>query len=198
MSSLAHLRPLVDARARAGVVHCSVAEARGAIGYDLDAMRRDGFDPAIIEEHKVINERLDSFLSDPVIGEYLTTLSPREIYCASGVRVLPLETIRNEIIPGAGPGGYIFPHGCLVFATSIGGNAICFSSRGGVVWADHDSFTDDLITYKNRTTGEWHSVSFSRDNIELAIVKLADNTPKFLTELLNDELKSSLDSLDLG
>ena len=198
MATLAHLQSVVAAKSHASVVHCSVDEARQALGFDVAAMRRDGFDPAIIEEHEAINDVINSFLSDPIIGEYVTTLTPREIYCASGVRVLPLKTIRNEIIPGAGPGGYMFPHGYLVFATSIGGNAICFSSRGGVVWADHDSFTDDLITYKNRTTGEWRSVSFARDNIELAIVKLADNSPKFLTELLNDELKNSLDSLDLG
>src|SRR5688572_17707636 len=95
MATLAHLQPVVAAKSRAGVVRCSVDEARQALGFDVAAMRRDGFDPAIIEEHEAINDAIDPFLSDPIIGESLTTLTPREVYSASGVRLLPLESIRN-------------------------------------------------------------------------------------------------------
>jgi hypothetical protein len=159
-------------------------------------MRRDGFDPAIIEGLGAFNSIVDSFLSHPVIGEYLTTLTPREIYSASGVRALPLEYIRREIAEGAAPGGYVFPHGYLVFATSIGGNTICFRARGDVVWADHVSFTDDLITYKHQASGEWHQLPFKPENIERAVVKLSDDIPAFLADLLQDKLEKRLDSLD--
>lgn len=196
MSLLTHLEPLVAAKSPTGVVRCSADEVRTALGFDLAAMRRDGFDPTIVEEHEKLNAVLDSFLSHPVIDQYLTSLTPREVYAASGVRVLPLEDIRREISQGSAPGGYIFPHGCLVFACSVGGNTICLSSQGDVVWADHNSFTDDLITYKDRASGEWHELPFEPKNIEIAVVKLSDDVPAFLADLLQDKLEERLDSLD--
>ena len=196
MAALAHLQPMVIAKSHADVVRCSIDEARLALGFDIAAMLKNGFEPAIVEEHEAINGIIDSFLSNLVIREYLTTLTPREVYSASGVRLLPLEDIRGEIARGAAPGGFIFPHGYLVFATSTGGNTICLHAQGGVVWADHHSFTNHLITYKDRITGEWREVPFTPENIELATVKLSNDAPTFLADLLNDRLETELGSLD--
>jgi hypothetical protein len=197
MATLANLEPLFMRKARGGMVHCNVNVAKIALGWDTVAMRRDGYDPSIIEEHEKRNELLKPFLEHPIIGEYLTAFTPTEIYMASDVRVLPLACIRGDIAEGAAPGGYILPHGYLVFATDVGGNAICFCApSASVVWVDHTSFSDDSINYKNRTTGDWHTVPFTQENIDLAAVKLSDDIPVFLADLLRDRLAKQLEELD--
>ena len=85
----------------------------------------------------------------------------------------------------------------MPFATSIGGNAICFHApTGRVIWADHDTFGEEDITLKNRTTGDYHTVAFTSEHVEKAVVSLADDFETFLEELLHDRLKDRLDELD--
>jgi hypothetical protein len=159
-------------------------------------MRSSGYDVSIIAEHERFNEQLEQFVDHPQVGEYLAMLTPQQVYAASGVRLLPLDAIREEIQELA-PGALIFPHGYLPFATSIGGNAICFDAQvGRVVWADHDSFSEDRITCKDRDTGEYRTVPFTPAHIAQAVIPLADDLTEFLGELLHDRLERRLDELD--
>jgi len=159
-------------------------------------MRASGYDPSVIEEHEAFNERLQRFMAHPQFGRYLRALTPVEVFAASGVRVLPLDSIREEIQELA-PGARLFPHGYMPFATSIGGNAICFHAPTGcVVWADHDSFGADDITYKDRETGDYRTVPFTHEHIAQAIVPLADDFDAFLADLVQDRLQTRLDELD--
>ena len=133
------------------------------------------------------------------VHDYLSHCLPPKGYVASGVRVHDLKSIRDEVCPGAGPGGYIFPHGYVVVASSIGGNAVCFHSPSGrVVWADHEGFADETICYKDRATGEWHDADLTSANIERAVELLSPDIGRFLEDLLADRLRHQLDELDLG
>lgn len=130
------------------------------------------------------------------IRDYLTGCLPVDGYTASGIYVHNLDRIRGEVCAGAGPGGFIFPHGYVVIASSVGGNAVCFHSPSGrVVWVDHTSFTDDTISYKDRATGKWCYLPFAAENIERAVILLSDDIESFLTDLLHDRLEANLDEL---
>lgn len=140
---------------------------------------------------------LSVFFAHESIGNYLLSCLPIDSYVASGVSVHNLDRIRGEICEGASPGGFIFPHGYLVVASSVGGNAICFhSSTGRVVWADHTSFHSDSISYENRTTRKWIYLPFSTENISQAVVPLSDNIGTFMEDLLLDKLTEQLITLD--
>jgi hypothetical protein len=166
------------------------------LGHDVDTMRASGYDPSIIAEHETFNERLEPFIAHPQIGRYLGNLTPQEVFGASGVRVLPLDAIREEIQELA-PGASLFPYGYLPIATSIGGNAICLHApTGRVVWVDHGCFDEDDITYEDRSTGKYHTVPYTPENIEKALVPLADDFETFLADLLHDRLEERLDELD--
>lgn len=141
---------------------------------------------------------LAEFLEQPDISDYLHHCVPDEVVGASDVRVLPLPDIEQEIAEGAAPGSFIRPYGYLVVATSIGGNAICFHSPSGkVFWADHDSFSADSISYKDRSSGEWKYLDKKTpSNVEKALVPLSSNIERFLTDLLSDRLAEQLEALD--
>jgi len=159
-------------------------------------MRSNGYDPSIIAEHEAFNEYLELFIAHPQFGDYLRSLTPSEVYGASGVRVLPLDAIREEIQQLA-PGTRLLPYGYMPLATSIGGNALCFHVlTGRVVWADHSYFGETTICYRDQGTGDYRTVSFTPENIALAVVPLADDFAAFLTELLDDRLEQRLDELD--
>jgi hypothetical protein len=195
MSSIAHLKSLVETKA-GDLVRCDASNLRSQLGYDVAVMRVSGYDPSIIQEYELFNECLEPFITHPQFGEYLTTLTPKDGYCASGVTVLPLHSIRQEAQELA-PGNRLLPHGCLVFATSVSGNAVCFDSRSGrVVWADHDSFGENDITYKDTTTGTYRTVPFTTEHFDQAVVPLSNDFATFLTELLHDRLEERLDALD--
>ena len=107
-------------------------------------------------------DSLAEFLEQPDIADYLRHCLPEEGVEASDVRVLSLDAIEREMAEGAAPGSFVRPYGYLVVATSIGGNAICLHSPSGkVFWADHESFSSDSISYKDRSSGEW-KVSVTR------------------------------------
>ena len=195
MSGIAHLKSLVETKV-GNLVSCDANNLRSQLGYDIAAMRVSGYDPSIIREHELFNERLEPFITHPQFGEYLATLTPKDGYRASGVTALPLHSIRQETQELA-PGARLLPHGYLVFATSVGGNAVCFDSRSGrVVWADHDSFGENDITYKDRTTGKYRTIPFTTEHVDQAVVPLSNDFATFLTELLHDRLEGRLDALN--
>ena len=191
-----NLAATIAAKSGSHLVSCDADGLRSRLGYDVVSMRASGYDPAIIEQHEAFNERLERFIAHPQFGRYLAALTPTEVFGASGVRVLSLDAIREEIQELA-PGARLFPHGYMPFATSVGGNAICFHApTGQVVWANHDSFGADDITYKDRDTGDYRTVPFSPEHIAEAVVPLADDFHAFLADLVHDRLKTRLDELD--
>jgi hypothetical protein len=197
MQTLTYLAPLVEAKSQATPVSCGVGHLRLRLGYDVASMHSNGYDSSIIQTHQALNDALERFLVHPLIGQYLGSLTPQEVYGASGVRVLPLEAIKDEIHQLA-PGACIFPHGYLPFATSIGGNSVCFHvDSGRVVWAHHNSFLgDDEITFKDQATGDYHTISLTPENIEKAVVVLGGDIATFLADFLQDKLEGRLNELD--
>jgi hypothetical protein len=191
-----NLATAIEAKSGSPLVSVDADGLRSRLGYDLASMRDSGYDSSVIEEHAAFNERLEPFIGHPQFGRYLNALTPKEVFLASGVRVLPLDAIREEIQELA-PGARLFPYGYMPFAASIGGNAICFHApTGRVVWADHDSFGADDITYKDRNTGDYRTVPFTPENVVLAVVSLEDDLFAFLADLANDRLAARLDELD--
>jgi hypothetical protein len=67
---------------------------------------------------------------------------------------------------------------------------------GRVVWADHETFGSDEITYSDSETGKLRTLPFTPEHIALAAVTLAEDFDSFLAELLQDRLEASLDKLD--
>ena len=187
---------LIKAKSDAVPVLADAGGLRLTLGHNVPDMRSNGYDPSIIAEAESFNEHLEQFIAHSQFGKYLATLTPQEIFVASGVRVLPLKSIRDEIQELA-PGARIFHHGYMPFARSIGGNAICFHEPSArVVWADHFTFSTDDIIYNDPETGDIRLLSFTTDNIARAVVPLADDFETFLSELLHDELAQKLDKLD--
>jgi hypothetical protein len=142
-------------------------------------------------------EPIKDFLKLKEIEEYLRFCLSNEGYQASGISLKSLRNILEENMPNVAPGGYINKFGYLVIGTSVGGNAVCFDSNSGkVYWADHVSFTEEEISYKDRETGDWVYLPFSKENVLRALVLLDDNIETFLNKLLKDELEGLLDDLD--
>lgn len=134
----------------------------------------------------------------PDVDEYVRYCLPQRSYQASGVGVLDLQDILEEMHPEAAPGGLIRPFGYLIVASSPGGNAVCFQcATGKVFWVDHESFVDGEISFQNRSTDQWEFLhEYSPENVERAMVPLSDNIETFLIALLTDELTARFDDLD--
>jgi hypothetical protein len=80
------------------------------------------------------NEELQSlaeFLEQPDTADYLQHCVLDDVIAASGVRLLPINAIEQEMAEGAAPGSFIRPFGYLIVATSIGGNTVCIHSPTG-------------------------------------------------------------------
>ena len=103
-----------------------------------------------------------------------------------------------EMGEASAPGSFIRPFAYLIIATSVGGNAICVhQATGQVFWIDHDSFSDDMISFRDRTTGEWQYLyEYSDVNVQRAMVPIAEAFDSFLIALLTDKLGAQLDVLD--
>jgi hypothetical protein len=99
---------------------------------------------------------------------------------------------------GSAPGSFIRPFGYLIVATSVGGNVLCLhQTTGRVFWADHDSFSDDMIMFQNQATGSWEYLyEYTPANVERAMVPVSENFETFLNTLLADQLTAQLDALD--
>src|SRR5437870_11373805 len=141
---------------------------------------------------------IEELLASPDIFEYVQVCLPKEIYCASNVRILPLERILGEMGEAANPGSFIRPFGYLVVGTSVAGNAVCFHSPSGkVFWAGHDTYSEPLISFKNRDTGEWEELfEYTAENVRRAMVHLSDSVESFLKDLLADRLTARFEALD--
>ena len=135
--------------------------------------------------------------TNPDVVEYFLHLLPTHTYSASGVRVKNLEGIIEENAPSTAPGGFLFPYGYIVIATSIGGNALCVNQQtGAAYWADHDSFASDEVHFEERASGQWVDLPINPETIAKALVPLKPSLEVFLKELLTDRLTEHFDSLD--
>lgn len=132
------------------------------------------------------------------VNQYLRLCLPERKYIASGVTVLPLDDIQGSMGEDTSPGTYIRPFGYLIICRSIGANTVCLHNESGkVFWAGHESFSWEWITYKDRNSGEWKSLrEHTPENVQRAMVPLADNIEAFLIALLKDELTAQLRALD--
>ena len=187
---------LVESKSGQKLVSYDSEALRCLLRYDIASMQQNGFDPSIVREHQGFNDKLESAFRHPDVSEYLSDLTAENIYFASGVRVLTLDSIKQEI-QQLEPGALLFQYGYLPIASSIGGNIICFHlPTNQVVWADHGSFGTEEISFENRLTGEWEYIPFSPENIQRALVPLATNLEAFLFDLLTDKMEKHLDELD--
>lgn len=133
------------------------------------------------------------------LREYLTTCLAIESYAASEVTVADFNGLMEENLGDAAPGGDIFRFGFLSIATSVGGNAVCVDTRTAeVFWADHTYFLDDLISYEDRSTGEYVHLrgAYTEETVRRALVLLSEDLGSFVESLLRDELTAALDELD--
>jgi hypothetical protein len=196
MSNLGNLESVVERKSGQKPISFDAETLRSRLGYDIGSMQQNGFDPSIIEEHQAFNDKLEASLIHPDVSKYLSNLTTENIYTASGVRVLTIDAIKEEIQQLA-PSSFLFQYGYLPIASSIGGNVVCLHvPTNRVVWADHDSFGGEEISFQNRVTKEWEYIPFSPDNIEKALVPLAADLKTFLSDLLDDKLQKQLDELD--
>jgi hypothetical protein len=140
-------------------------------------------------------------LQDPDLHAYLSNCLPPEVVEVSGVRLLSLHQILDEIYPGSTPGSQLHRFDYVPIATSIGGNCIVVHAwgdrRAKVYWADHTGWYEDSIAYQDRVTRDWIDLpGYSPENVERALVPLATDLETFLLKLLRDELTKELDLLD--
>jgi hypothetical protein len=193
MNSLPQLRTLIEQRFNCSVRNLDDTSLRSLLCYDIDEMRRNGFDPSTIEYHEEFNKRMEMFVTHPQIGTYLRHLTTSDGIEASGIGLMALESIKPSVGEGCGPGGYIFPFGYLPIGGSGGGNALCVHSPSGEVgWADHEGFSDVTVNYRDVATGDWRTVELKEENVKRGIIPLSPNLESFLHDLLNDRLTAKL------
>ena len=161
----------------------------------IELLKRKGVECV---EHSHLELRpVKQFLEHEDVTEYLKYCLPRESYQASGVHVSDLGCIYQDIEEEVDPGGYISMYGFVVVGSSVGGNVFSLDAhKGGVYWVDHGTFCDDLITYEDRATGEWHDVPFSKENIYKSMVLLNEDLFKFFEDLVEEKLTDYLFSLN--
>jgi hypothetical protein len=194
MLDSARLKRLIEKKSGWTTVSCDRTTLRSKLGFDVAAMRRRAYVPSMMQQ--TFNERLEDFITHPLIGEYLSKLTPPQTYVASGVKVLPLDGIKKHI-QHAAPIAGIFWEGYLAIATSFYENAVFFHAPSGrVVWACYESFLDRCISYQERSTGKWCCVPYTSENVEKALVRLSDDIEAFLTELLADKWQRQFAELD--
>src|SRR5438552_2616313 len=135
--------------------------------------RRSGKQPKTLDDDALV--AVAEILEQPDIADYLRHCLPEDVVEASDIRLLPLDAIEQEMAVGTAPASFVRSYGYLVVATSVGGNAICFHSpTGKVFWADHDSFSPDSISYKDRSSGDWkYLYEYTPANVEKALVPLS-------------------------
>jgi hypothetical protein len=183
-------------RLGATVRHLSRDDLNRGLSYNLVEMESRGFDSELITQYRAFNERIEKFVGHPTFGEYLAVGTPSKPYLASGVRVITLKDMRQEISECA-PGTFLFPLNYMPFATSIGGNAICFDlDRERVVWADHSIFQPDSIVYFDPATDRIEELPFTPENVASSVTQLHDDFWSFFRQLICGDWEKQLDELD--
>ena len=95
------------------------------------------------------------------------------------------------------PGAYLNKWGYWVAGTTIGGSAIVLSSNDEAVrFAGRGWYNDDHISYENVTTGEWHDLPYSQENIDRSLFTMSRSIDDFLQCLENGQIDDLLDRID--
>lgn len=143
-------------------------------------------------------DQFSAVAASGAIKAYLVECVVTESFTASGVAVAGLERLVAENLGGASPGCFVYPHGFLVVATSVGGNAICLDAEtDAVYWLDHSSFSEDFIVFEDPSSGELREFyEYSSQNIRSASKKIGDDIENTICALLGDELTEVLEALD--
>jgi hypothetical protein len=125
----------------------------------------------------------------PDIAAYLTYCVCDEGYEAENLRVSGFSRLLEENLESVAPGKLIHPHGFLVLATSIGGNALCADAgTGSVYWFGHGQFTEHWIMWRD-AAGELREVDeYTADNIRGAGIKVSDSLEQVFHDLFAGEL----------
>jgi hypothetical protein len=189
-----HLRRLIESRSGLPAVVCDQAALRARLGFVGSEPIRPACGQSTLRAS--FAAQLERFLDHPAIGEYLCRCTPHKAYAASGVRILPLDAIRQHL-QQLTPGLRIFWDGYLVIASSFSDNVICVHAPSGRVgWAYLDTIMGDAVSYQERNTGKWHCLPYTAENLERAVVTLSDSLEVFLDDLLNDKLHQQFAALD--
>lgn len=155
-----------------------------------------GGQPALCPEEDLTFFR--SVMHNPEVRDLLVECNSFEGYHPSEINMggdlEGLVAINRDLAPG----GYLFPMGFVSFATSIGGNQICVDANTGKVYfADHGSFYEDKVVFKDREAGQWRTVhGLNYENALKGLIFLSDDLETFLIRLHQDELTEELDELD--
>jgi hypothetical protein len=141
----------------------------------------------------------ERFLDNPDVRDYLTDclLDGDGWNYVSGMHLCSLREIRDENLFSAAPGMYVFPEGYLVFATSVGGNALCLqASSGNVLWVDHAACDDHWVNYKDPETGWYETLPRTSENVARIMRPVAQDLEQFLIDLIENGWTDRLDALD--
>ncbi len=175
MSDLTNLAKLIEAKSRGKTLQFEPDEFRRQLGFDMKAMQESGFDPSTVELHEKFYSRLESYAKHPLIGYYLTNLTPTQSYKTSGVWIATLQQIRDCSFGEGSPESDLFAHGYISIAGDGSGNSISFHFPSGrVVFAHHEQISNILA-------GKVHLLS--------------EDIATFMHELIQDKLTELLESL---
>jgi hypothetical protein len=132
------------------------------------------------------------------VGDYLRSCIPTGGCVCSGVRLLPMELLREENLDQRLPGNAIFDQGFLVFATTISGNALCEDRETSKVLLIGSApfFGDGTIGYQEKRRGQWVEDVVTASHIRGAATEIGEDFGTFLTQLVDDELEAFLEEVD--
>jgi hypothetical protein len=135
---------------------------------------------------------------NPKLKTYLETCLTPDGFTASGVRVHDFYRILAENQPEVTPGGVIFPLSYIVFASSIGGNALAADlMTGEIFWIDSSNVFSDIdgtFIVSDDLNNPYPQAT--RDNVRTVMKLLAQDPEAFFVDLITDRLESLLDELD--
>lgn len=119
-------------------------------------------------------------------------LPPTKPYNASCVGVLHLSGILEEMLAEGASYAPLLPHGYIVIAVGMSGNAVCCHGRTGRVYgADHTSFSEqDAIACPpwGDPGKNWVRLEgCTAENVEQALYPLSDDPLQLVEELLQDK-----------
>lgn len=130
---------------------------------------------------------------------YLGELMPDRVLIASGMRIVSRENVAEEHEPRAVPGETLLPFGYVVLATSVGGNAVVFSTDGAALWADRTCFaTYGKVLIEDTANGIWQQFPLEANSIRNALIEISRDQVQFMISLLQGDLDEKLELLDLG
>ena len=196
MANLENLKSAVEKKSGQKPVSFNLEELRSLLGFKVvGSMRENGFHPSIIAGLQGFNDKLEALLGNPDGSEYLTSLTAKENFWASGIIVFSFDSIKKQLHE-LEPGAILFRHGYLPIAASADNEIVCFHwPANQVVWTGHTVFCEDFFSFKNPVTN-WELLPLTAENISKALVPLATNLKCFLSDMLDDKFEKPFAKLN--